>query len=217
MPDNGYTLESGAARIIKENADQSTFNEEEEILLSFRLEGKLDSNGKVRSILFHPDFETNRRVFIYYMCDKNNPACVVANADDDCDLIVNSQKCCAPECLSADGYYGYLSEFLLTEQGTTWSVSSESTILRITFPDFYHAGGGMVFDAAGKLLLGVGDGSGNINTLRSKFKLILIRGSTKRWSAVRTNRKQHKGEGMVTYSIVAKAMTTIRFKVLYDS
>ena len=161
-------LESGAAKIIKEDPGAIEFDKSEAKSISFGLEGKLDSNGKVRGILFHPDYETNKRVFIYYMCDKNNPACVIQSSEPDCDFLVDGVKCCTPDCLSADGYYGHLSEFALDESGGSWTVSAELTRLRITFPDFYHAGGGMVFDGTGKLVLGVGDGSGK-NTIRTNL------------------------------------------------
>lgn len=129
--------------------------------LAFNLETRVDVPSAFRTLIFHPQFATNNKVYAYFACD---PAQCVIPADD-CDVTGTPR---ALECTVEDMLWNaQLSEFTLTLNPSTgfYDVANERSLLTMGYPDRFHGGGGMDFDKDGFLLLAIGDGAGyrNIN------------------------------------------------------
>ena len=98
----------------------------------------IDMTARVRSggemgllgMAFHPDFPTDRRVFLSYTVD------------------VSGQL------------VSRISSFVSNDSGVTLDPASESILLAINQPEENHNGGNIAFGADGYLYIGIGDGGG---------------------------------------------------------
>jgi len=88
-------------------------------------------DGGLIQLVFHPDYPTDRRVFVSYSVTPANPAF-------DADVVISS--------------------FVMAANGLTLSAGSESVILRLP-RGIYHQGGFMGFDRDGYLVAAFGDGT----------------------------------------------------------
>mgnify|MGYP002777267354 CR=1 FL=1 len=95
-----------------------------------RLRGNYDERGLL-GLAFHPNYKTNGRFFVYY--SSNLPA-------DGADHIA------------------VLSEFKVDKSNPNKALPEETVILKVPQPEWNHNGGQLLFDATGKLLVGLGDG-----------------------------------------------------------
>lgn len=122
--------------------------------LAFNFEGRV-SERSFRSIVWHPDYETNKKVYVYWACLPEH--CPIPA--DDCDVTGTPRNL---ECTVEDMLWiGQLSEFTFewNPATQTYDVANERSIMSLGLPDFYHGGGGMGFDKDGYLLLAIGDGA----------------------------------------------------------
>lgn len=97
---------------------------------------ELDTTYDERGLLgltFHPDYETNKRFFVYYSSPKTGPG-------------INHES--------------ILSEFIVSDNPNVADEESEKIILRVDQPEANHNGGQLVFGPDGYLYIGLGDGGG---------------------------------------------------------